>query len=276
MTAVKLRYFNMSIGDWLNGARCLTAEERGCYITIVVMIYDKGGPIPDDDRYMAVACAMTLRPWKRVKQALIDKGKIAIIDGEIHQTRCAKELKKAGDRIAQKAAAGAKGGRASAKVSEESQANVSEVTNVTNITHTNTCQKSDGEVSNIRDIDEARAKQMLSGCLSITKNQEPTPNKKEEAYAFVGNVIRLTQRDYDQWQKAYSSLDLRAELQGLDDWYSRKLSPTEQREWFVRCSKALQKRHLETKPPVLDPDEPGPHNNYFLFGRGDRTPKYPL
>ena len=60
--------------------------------------------------------------------------------------------------------------------------------------------------------------------------------------------MRISKSDFAQWQKAYSNLDLAAELQALSDW------TRETREWskksaFMACSAALCKKNAQRKQP---------------------------
>ena len=73
----------------------------------------------------------------------------------------------------------------------------------------------------------------------------PNGNKNDTKndYAFLGKVIRLGEEGFDRWAEAYCHLDLRAELQALDDWYDSNLTDTERKKWFQRCSAALAKKN---------------------------------
>ena len=68
-------------------------------------------------------------------------------------------------------------------------------------------------------------------------------NDTKNDYAFLGKVIRLDAEGFNCWAEAYSLLDLRAELQALDDWYDRNLTVTERKKWYQRCSAALAKKN---------------------------------
>lgn len=69
--------------------------------------------------------------------------------------------------------------------------------------------------------------------------------EKEKEYRFRGRVIKLTNTDYVCWEKSYSSLDLDAELQALDDYYfGQGVKPSSA---FSRCSSALAKKHRENQ-----------------------------
>jgi uncharacterized protein YdaU (DUF1376 family) len=96
--------------DALNGYMSLTLEERGAYTTILDMMYDRGGPIQDNERLVAGYMGVSLRKYKSVKAALIDKGKIQIIDGHIVNDRCVLEIEKLTKTSRKRAESGAKGG----------------------------------------------------------------------------------------------------------------------------------------------------------------------
>ena len=63
-----------------------------------------------------------------------------------------------------------------------------------------------------------------------------------KAYAFEDGVIRLNQRDFDAWSKAFSNLDLAAELLSLSNW-----AQSEGKNWFHALKGALAKRNREVK-----------------------------
>lgn len=60
-------------------------------------------------------------------------------------------------------------------------------------------------------------------------------------YVFESGVIRLSEKNFTQWQEAFSHLDLKAELIGLTKWAG------EQKDWFFALSGALAKRNREVK-----------------------------
>lgn len=62
-------------------------------------------------------------------------------------------------------------------------------------------------------------------------------------YAFEAGTIRLTEKDFKQWQEAYSQLDLKAELLSLAEWASQQPPG----KWFFAVSGALTKRNREAK-----------------------------
>jgi hypothetical protein len=61
-------------------------------------------------------------------------------------------------------------------------------------------------------------------------------------YVFESGVIRLTEKDFNNWKEAFEGLDLRAELIGLTEWAGRQ-----DNKWFSAVSGALAKRNRELK-----------------------------
>lgn len=114
---MKVRRIDFSPDEWLSGVLNLKADQRGCYITILMLIYSHGGPIVDDDRDLAHACNVTTRKWKFIRDFLLSKGKIFITeDGLIFNKRCRIELEKAINRT-QKARENARNGGINSGVS---------------------------------------------------------------------------------------------------------------------------------------------------------------
>lgn len=61
-------------------------------------------------------------------------------------------------------------------------------------------------------------------------------------YAFEDGVIRLSPKDFEAWSKAFSHLDLAAELLSLSKW-----ADSEGKNWFHAVKGALAKRNREVK-----------------------------
>ena len=65
-------------------------------------------------------------------------------------------------------------------------------------------------------------------------------------YAFEGKVIRLAQKDFDNWQKAYPDLNLYAECLQRDNWLAEQ-PPDEQKRWFVSTASYFIKQNERRK-----------------------------
>lgn len=107
-----LPYHKRYHSDALNGFMPLTLEERGAYQTLLDMMYDRGGPLIDNERLLAGYMNCSVRKWRQVRERLIEKGKIQIDrDGNIANRRARKELENQSKTQRKLIEAGAKGGR---------------------------------------------------------------------------------------------------------------------------------------------------------------------
>lgn len=104
--------------DWLSGTIGLTALEKGVYITILALIYDKGGPIVNNTKLLARRCDTTPAAFAAALKTLVEEGKLIVSSSEIFNKKAEKIIEDAQQRI-EKAR---KGGRAKAdKKPEENQ-----------------------------------------------------------------------------------------------------------------------------------------------------------
>lgn len=79
----------------LGGMMVLTLEERGAYNTIIDLIYDEDGQLPDDERTLCRWLGCDVRVWRRIRARLIALNKISIEDGLITNFRATSEVDKA-------------------------------------------------------------------------------------------------------------------------------------------------------------------------------------
>lgn len=68
----------------------------------------------------------------------------------------------------------------------------------------------------------------------------------QKTYAFEGNVIKLNEKDFNSWQKAYPDLNLYAELLQRDKYLATQ-PPDEQKRWFLSTSKFFIKQNALRK-----------------------------
>jgi uncharacterized protein YdaU (DUF1376 family) len=94
----------------------LTLEERGAYQTLLDMMYDRGGPLIDNERLLAGYMNCSIRKWRQLREQLLEKGKICITkDGHISNSRARKEIENASKTHRKLIESGAKGGRTRAE-----------------------------------------------------------------------------------------------------------------------------------------------------------------
>lgn len=72
------------------------------------------------------------------------------------------------------------------------------------------------------------------------KHKLKTETEKE--YAFEGKVIKLNQKDYNEWKERFNLLDLDYELEQKDIWFSGE---KDTKNWFIRTQKHFLKKQNE-------------------------------
>lgn len=105
------RWYKRNGADFIAGTMGLSLEAKGAYSLCLDLIYDRGGPIPDDARYLAGVCNVSLRKWSALRDALIAAGKLYAIGGKLSNARADLEIASSEFRARERAESGAKGGR---------------------------------------------------------------------------------------------------------------------------------------------------------------------
>ena len=106
--------------------------------------------------------------------------------------------------------------------------------------------------------------------LHLTPNTLPlTPNTEKEGIVFNGKVIKLSKRDYDNWEKAYPDLNLYGELFQRDEWLATQPQSI-QKKWFLSTSQYFLKQNAkrkiqnnEMKAKEIEDDYDSPILNHF-------------
>jgi uncharacterized protein YdaU (DUF1376 family) len=93
------RYVDWHIGDYITGTMGMTLEIEGAYQRYLVRLYERGKPLPDDDRFMATLMNLSIRVWRRVKEALVTSGKILLKAGYLTNARFEKERVKRAEQM---------------------------------------------------------------------------------------------------------------------------------------------------------------------------------
>ena len=81
------------------------------------------------------------------------------------------------------------------------------------------------------------------------RNRDSNPTAAKPKYAYEGRVIRLNQRDYDQWERSFRYIHLDGQLASLDAWLDRQAPPDKRKNWFHVVAGALAKKNQEAMPP---------------------------
>lgn len=102
--------------NFIAGTVGLTLEEKGAYSLILDLMYVRGGPVPDEPRYIAGVCNCSVRKWNAIRERLIDLGKITAADGYLTNHRAEEELDIARKISREASENGSKGGNKSAEI----------------------------------------------------------------------------------------------------------------------------------------------------------------
>lgn len=219
-----LSRFDFYPRDWFLDTRDLSDRAKGCYIDLLAATYNRGSPLPYDEKYLCKLVGYKqVRSLRHTLDELLSTGKFKVVDGELINNRAQEELatyqrrKEIASAGGQAKAVKFKTGRKPSEKSSKSSRKVGE-------------PKAGIEPS-----------QELSMCPPSPSPSPTTSNKKN--YAFDGKVIRLNERDFSKWDEAYQAIpDLRASLQSYDDWLA-SIPKDERRNWFVRTSNYLAKQN---------------------------------
>lgn len=109
--------------NFIAGTVGMTLEEKGAYSLILDLMYVRGGPVPDEPRYIAGVCNCSVRKWNTIRDRLIALGKIEIADGFLTNHRAEKEIENALKTSRKLAENGAKGGEKRAENEREARKN---------------------------------------------------------------------------------------------------------------------------------------------------------
>lgn len=105
------RWYKRCGADFIHGTMGLTLEEKGAYSLCLDLIYDRGGPIPDDARWLSGVCGVSIRKWNSLRENLIRAGKLYLSDGNLSNARADAEIVSAELSSRKLRESGAKGGR---------------------------------------------------------------------------------------------------------------------------------------------------------------------
>lgn len=114
MTAVgviRARWYKRCGADFIHGTMMLSLEEKGAYSLCLDLIYDRGGPIPDDARWIAGVCGVSMRKWNGIRARLLGLGKLRQEGECLTNVRAVFELASAERSARERAESGARGGR---------------------------------------------------------------------------------------------------------------------------------------------------------------------
>jgi len=97
----RIRYMRIHINDWRASTANLLPEQGWLFLKLMMEMYDRGGPLPNDDAYNARLVGFEIRTYRRVLRQLILMGKIHVAQmqpadkGTLFHPRTIREIEQA-------------------------------------------------------------------------------------------------------------------------------------------------------------------------------------
>lgn len=188
--------------NFLGGINGMTLEEKGAYAVVIDMIYQRGGPIADEPRYIAGICNCSVRKWNAIRTRLIELGKLVVIDGHLMNERAGIEIEKAAKVAREHAENGAKGGDKSAEMKRRASENndlAQAGLKLTRASSTSTPFKKSGATrsdptDDLVRLDRNANADLFAACEALTA---PVPDFMT-GKSFPASVVRRAQATIDQ------------------------------------------------------------------------------
>jgi uncharacterized protein YdaU (DUF1376 family) len=108
-------------GDFIMGTMDLTLEESGAYSKLLDMMYDRGGPIPDEPRWIAGFLNCSTRKWGQLRESLLAAGKLVQRGDRLSNPRMERELELAEETHREAVKWGRLGGKKRAEADAEAR-----------------------------------------------------------------------------------------------------------------------------------------------------------
>ncbi|WP_027059847.1 YdaU family protein [Mesorhizobium loti] len=105
-------FMQLYVSDFVGDTLQLSTEQIGAYMLLLMAMWNAGGSLPDDDAKLARVARLSLKRWRAISADLMTFFERE--GGEIGHKRLTRELHKALVKSEARAAAGARGGAATA------------------------------------------------------------------------------------------------------------------------------------------------------------------
>lgn len=104
--------------------------------------------------------------------------------------------------------------------------------------------------TNNKQITTSKESKEVNNLNNIYNNTPLTPQEAGEkkipvkVYAFEGKFVKLNEKDFNRWKKAFPNVELEGFLTSYDAWLKNQPEKV-QKEWYMRCSGYLAKKNQE-------------------------------
>jgi len=105
-------FMQLYVSDFVGDTLLLSTEHIGAYLLLLIALWNADGALPADDVKLARVARMTVKKWKSVSVEILPFFNVE--NGQLTHNRLTKELQKSERQSELRAAAGARGGAATA------------------------------------------------------------------------------------------------------------------------------------------------------------------
>ena len=268
--------FDFYTRDWFTGTRGMSLKARAVYIDLLVLMYERGGPIPDDRRElcrtMGIYNRRTLDP---IIDELIQSGKIISDAKTLSNKRAILEIEGIQSRMNR----ASKGGKAKPRNDDRSPSKslmsgtkralrVPEKQGSIDKKQTLNVCKSPSPSPSPAPIEEERDAPSSDSASNIVpiSTAENTSTDTGRKYVFDGQAVKLNENDLTTWRKNFHGIpDIESELRAIDGWFERKglVGDARPPDWFQMTSNMLNKAHQKYLAEKQKPKKPVSEMSYF-------------
>lgn len=142
-----LPYMPLYVADYLADAAHLSTTGHGAYLLLIMTYWQRGEPLPDDERKLARIARMTEAEWQDVRDDVSEFFNVR--EGEWFHSRIEREL----DKVRSKSSAASRAGKASAE--RRSNGRSTDVEQTLNHTDTDTDTEREETLANANDAADA-------------------------------------------------------------------------------------------------------------------------
>lgn len=83
-------FMPLYVADYMSDAAHLSTLEHGAYLLLIMTYWQRGEPLPNDDKKLARICRLTPLQWKRIKPQILEFFDVAVL--QLSHSRIEREL----------------------------------------------------------------------------------------------------------------------------------------------------------------------------------------
>lgn len=185
-------FMQLYVSDFVGDTLLLSTEHIGAYLLLLIALWNADGVLPADDVKLARVARMTVKKWKSVSAEILPF--FTVENGQLTHNRLTKELHKSERQSELRAAAGSRGGNATALKNKGSKLAIATAKRVAGPQHLPKPYKKEGNLNleegpkadNLVVLDRWADEDMFHACEAVTGVEVPQYLQKK---AFPADII---------------------------------------------------------------------------------------